>query len=142
MAHSFKTNTARQTFGLFKESKTAGDYIYNKKAKTTFYSQKKCIPCKSFNTQSNLLLSKNNYFLNFKTINTSNLNINLITKLNLTHVNVYKAIDIGNPPYVYYNVDPNGELFGNTTCGINNFLNYLEYNLPYKTNNPGHINNL
>ena len=29
------------------------------------------------------------------------------------------------PIYQYYRIDPDGELFGNTPCGINNYLNYV-----------------
>ena len=29
------------------------------------------------------------------------------------------------PLYLYYRVDPDGELFGNTPCSINNYLNYV-----------------
>ena len=31
-----------------------------------------------------------------------------------------------NYPYLTYDVDPSGNLFGNTICGINNFVNYME----------------
>jgi hypothetical protein len=44
--------------------------------------------------------------------------------------------------YRSYIIDPSGNLFGNTTCGINNYENYLVYNKPYKTADPGNINNL
>ena len=32
-------------------------------------------------------------------------------------------------PFLQYNVDPSGNLFGNTVCGINNFLNYVVYDV-------------
>ena len=32
--------------------------------------------------------------------------------------------------YARYIIDPSGQLFGNTSCGVNNFLNYLVYNPP------------
>ena len=44
--------------------------------------------------------------------------------------------------YNYYIIDPSGNLFGNTQCGINNFLNYLVYSQPYNNSDPGHIDNL
>jgi len=68
----------------------------------------------------------------------------LITKLNLMDVNVVQPVDMSmnSIPYLYYNIDPSGQLFGNTVCGINNFLNYLEYNPPYTTTNVEEINNL
>jgi hypothetical protein len=39
-----------------------------------------------------------------------------------------------NPYYTLYNTDPCGELFGNSTCGINNYQNFITYNPPYKAN--------
>ena len=71
--------------------------------------------------------------------NKSNLNINLITQLNLRNVCVIKdkinnkcptTIDVCTVPYLNYTIDPDGLLFGNTYCGANNYLNYLEYNIP------------
>jgi hypothetical protein len=35
------------------------------------------------------------------------------------------------PPYVNYNIDPCGSLFGNSICGINNYQNFVVYNPPY-----------
>ena len=32
-------------------------------------------------------------------------------------------------PYLKYNIDPSGNLFGNTVCGINNFENYVVPNI-------------
>ena len=45
-------------------------------------------------------------------------------------------------PYLDYNIDPCGNLFGNTICGINNYVNYMVYTKSYETSDPGHINNL
>jgi hypothetical protein len=132
MSRAFNTNSARPTFGVFKEPQTTGDYIFNKKVKTTFCPRNNSISCKSFNTQGNLLLTKH---IGYKLINTANLNINLITELNLKDVNVFQTVDMNSQPYFYYNIDPSGQLFGNTICGTNNFLNYLEYNPPHKTSN-------
>ena len=126
--NALNTTSAKATFGVFKEPQTTGDYIINKKINTVFCPTKKCIPCKSFNSQGNLLLTKN---IPYKSINTANLNINLITELNLKNVNVLQTYDMSSNPYFYYDIDPSGQLFGNTVCGTNNFLNYLEYNPPF-----------
>ena len=134
MANSFKTIPARPTFGVFYESNNAGDYILNKKARATFCGGNRCKPSISVNTQGNLLLLKKSNFLNYyqctNNVNTSNLNINLITKLNLENVNVLEPVkmNVNSVPYLYYTSDPLGELFGNTPCGYNNYLNYLQYN--------------
>lgn len=156
MAHSFKTNSGVKSFGVFKEPQDAGSYINNKTAKTTFCNPNLCRPSKTVNTEGNLLLLQQSNRLTFykdgyTTFNKSNLNMNLITKLDLTDVpviqnnntpfNVPTDISSGEIPYLNYQIDPSGVLFGNTTCGINNYLNYLMYNPPYTTANPSHINN-
>jgi hypothetical protein len=75
----------------------------------------------------------------------------LVTKLNLTGVPVIQNnnngdvptnLDKTSIPYLDYTIDPSGNLFVNTICGANNFQNYLQFNSPYTTKNPGHINNL
>jgi hypothetical protein len=136
MASAFNKNPGKQAFGVFKESDTAGDYIFNKKAKTTFCPKDNCVPCNNFPSQSNLLLAKKVSY-NKKLINTSNLDINLITELNLKDVNIFQTFDMSSSPYYYYNIDPSGKLFGNTICGTNNFMNYLEYNPKYNNKNNG-----
>jgi hypothetical protein len=156
MAHSFKTNSGRNTFGTFKEPSDAGDYILNKKAKATYCKPNVCTSNKYVGSESNLLTLKKANYLAFyscrNNINRANLNINLITKLNLNNVPVIENMSFESPttfsststenPYLYYTIDPSGNLFGNTTCGQNNYVNYQEYNLPYKTSNAGHINSL
>ena len=69
---------------------------------------------------------------------------NLITKLDLTDVPVIlpTTITTVTDPYKYYNIDPSGNLFGNTICGIDNWEKYMVYDASYNTLNPGHINNL
>ena len=89
-----------RSFGTFYKSQTAGDYINNKKTKL---------------------------YLHHNTFNKTNLNRNLVTKLNLSNVTVIESIP-PSEPYLAYNIDPDGELFGNSVCGLNNYVNYLEYN--------------
>ena len=36
MAHSFKTNSGKKAFGVFNEPLEAGNYTYNKKAKSAY----------------------------------------------------------------------------------------------------------
>jgi len=155
MAHSFKTNSGKPTFGTFNESLEAGEYIYNKKAKATFCAANKCVPSTSVGTQGNLLLlntaNKLKYYPCTNFINKANLNINLITKLDLKDVSVIKdvsnneipsTITLTAVPFLDYSIDPSGQLFGNTTCGINNYVSYMVYNTPYSKENPENINNL
>jgi hypothetical protein len=155
------TKSAKKDFGQFLESQDAGDYILNKAAKTTYCIPNKCTPSIKVGSQNNYLLYKKSNNLTIQrnclnSINKSNLNINLITKLNLKDIPVIEDFS-GNKvpsniidsnliiPYLEYNVDPKGLLFGNTLCGADNFLRYLEYNSPYSSisdNNVSTQNNL
>ena len=70
------------------------------------------------------------------TIDPTILNNNLIKKMDLNGINVLQTIDPVSTPttinpnrvfYLTYNIDPDGSLFGNTPCGINNYPNYMVY---------------
>jgi len=155
MAHSFKTYPGKPTFEVYNEPLDAGQYIKNKRALATYCGANVCKPSKPVNTQSNLLLRNAANYLNYYScgdIDRSNLYINLITSLDLSCVSV---IQNNNPPFnvptdissnavafTNYLIDPSGSLFGNTTCGVNNYENYLVYNPPYNTTNPGVIDNV
>jgi hypothetical protein len=61
----------------------------------------------------------------------------LITKLDLKDVTVVEdfsgnvvpsTINVTSIPYLSYNIDPSGNLFGNSQCGINNYVKYMVYN--------------
>ena len=150
----FKPYMGKNTFGVLKEPQEAGEYIQNKKALASFCRPNVCVPSRTVVTQSNrLLLRKANkiYFGVCKDpYNPSYLNINLVTKLDLSGVpviidtsgNFPTQLDVTSIPYLDYTIDPSGNLFGNTICGTDNFQNYLRFNPPYITENPGHINNL
>ena len=143
MAHSFKNYPAKPAFGANKQSNEAGDYILKKKARATYCTAYSCPPRYNLNTQGELNLLRTAKYID-RTIpfNKNNLNINLVTKLDLTNVCVIEDAsgnvcandgivytDIPNF-YTRYIIDPSGQLFGNTSCGVNNFLNYLVYNPP------------
>ena len=145
MAHSFKNFSANPAFGANKEANNAGDYILRKKARATFCKSSTCPPRYYFNTQGDLnLLRTAKYLDNINdhlTFDKNNLNINLVTKLDLNDVCVIAdaSNNICTTNIVYseipdfytkYIIDPSGNLFGNTQCGVNNFLNYLVYNPP------------
>jgi hypothetical protein len=150
MAHTFNSSSARKSFGLFAEPMDAGEYIYNKKSKTTFcIGNNKCISSMKVGSESNLLLlNRSNRLTNYpckNIINKANLNINLISKIDLQGVPIIKdvlthdspsVISFDSIPFLDYQIDPSGNLFGNTTCGINNYVNYIVYETP---NNNTHV---
>jgi hypothetical protein len=145
MTSTFTTNSGFTTFGVFKESQSTTDYILNKKAKTTFCKANVCAPNKSVGSQGQLeLLRKANnlkYYDCDDSFDKTNLNINLITKLDLTDVCVIQnkatppvcPTPLGSQTRVDASgvtIDPHGSLFGNDVCGINNFTRYMVYNPP------------
>ena len=130
----FNSNTTR-AFGQFNEPDDAGNYILNKSAKATFCKANQCIPSTNIYTQSNLLLLRRSNTLKYynytNSFNKANLNINLLTKLNLKNVDVLNKINnVPTQPYLNYNIDPKGQLFGETPCGAKNFVSYMVYNPP------------
>ena len=151
----FNQYMGKNTFGVLKESQDAGQYILNKTATTSFCSPNVCVPSRTLASQSSrLILRKANkiYFSRCQDpYNTANLNINLVTVLDLSGVPVIQnninndvptSLDVTSIPYLDYTIDPSGNLFGNTVCGADNYQNYLKFNPPYTTANPGHINRL
>jgi len=105
------------TFGKFKESISASDYTRIQKIKA----------------------QKLNYNIFGNIINPYDLYVNLISKLDLSGVSVIQSnenfssptsINTSSVPFIDYTIDPSGELFGNTVCGINNYVEYMVYNPP------------
>jgi hypothetical protein len=154
MSRPFATYNGKRTFKQVNEPLTSRDYIQLKKTKYSNCYPNYCHPNKNQGSQNNylLLLRANHIALNpCPEIDKNQLYINLITKLNLNDVPVISNLsDNSYPvqistsviPYLTYNIDPSGNLFGNTICGIDNWQNYVRYNAPYNNDNPGHTNNL
>ena len=141
MAYSFKNTSSQKTFGVFAEPLDASEYINNKKARATYCVANNCTPAIKVGSESNKLLFNRSNKLSItpciNSIDKTQLYINLITKLDLADVPVildYSGnlvpcpIDKNAIPYLRYNIDPCGNLFGNTICGTNNFTNYMVYN--------------
>ena len=155
MSRPFAKNNGKSTFAQIKEPLNASQYTSIKKTKYTFCKPNYCHPNKNLYSQSNYLMLKsaNNLATNkCNYIDHTELYINLITSLDLS-ANAIVVTDLsgnGYPvkidttvqPYLKYNIDPSGNLFGNTVCGINNFENYIVYNAPSGISNPGAIGNL
>jgi len=159
MARPFKnSSSANKAFGVFSEPQEAGEYIHNKKTIASYCKANICTPPSlKVGSESNYLLFKRANKLSvypcLNSIDKANLNINLITKLDLSG-NIPVIQDFSNnqicpstittttTPYLQYNIDPSGNLFGNTICGINNWEKYMVYDTSYNKVNPGYINRL
>jgi len=142
MAYSFQTSSGRKAFRQFNEPLYASEYINNKKAKASYCFANNCTPSIKVGSQSNKLLfdlsNKLTMYPCKNVINKTNLYINLITKLDLQDVPVIADFSGNITPtpisktataYLNYNIDPSGKLFGNTICGVNNYVNYMVYSL-------------
>ncbi len=119
MSRPFSNNNGKNTFAQINQILDAGDYINKKR---NLYSRPK-------------FCCSNKYPPYY--INSNQLYINLITKLDLENIIVISDLkgnthpvkmDTAVDPYLIYNIDPYGELFGNTICGINNFEKYIRCN--------------
>ena len=150
MSQSFKSSSGGRPFKLFSEPATAGTYIENKKAKASYCIGNTCPVNVKVGSQSNLILFNKAKRLkrtqtkcaNSLTFDKTQLYVNLVTQLDLSNVDV--VVDLFNndgahhpivitndaTPYLDYNIDPSGNLFGNTICGINNYIHYMKYTDP------------
>ena len=131
MAHAFKTIPAKSTFGTLQKDFYQSDYI----------NRKKKLICRN----NNLHINKSN--LIFGQYSKSNLyNVCTVSKgpppsipcefnnCNPCQNSSNVIIDPNSitPFYFNYTIDPLGELFGTTSCGILNYTNYMILNPPLK----------
>jgi len=155
MSGPFAGNNGKTTFAQFKKSSDSSEHTLLKKIKYSFCTPDYCRPNKNMYSQNNYMLLKKANHIKYNPcdyINHTQLYVNLITKLDLSDNAVVVTDLSGNfypveinttvEPYLNYNIDPSGNLFGNTVCGINNFQNYMVYNNSTQIENPGNINNL
>ena len=140
MAHSFQNIPAKPCFGANRESIEAGDYIQKKKARATYCNSNVCIKKNTGTYEKyNLLhaaqqLDTYNCYLPF---NKYDLNRNLFTELDTSSLCVLRdtsnnacatRIDPSLNIFDSYIIDPSGVLFGNSVCGLNNFVNLMKKN--------------
>jgi len=133
------SRSAKQAFGQFLEPLEASSHTYNKKIET-IYCVKDCnlkttdLKNNRVNSQGQLIWFNHSKQFLKKSINNANLNINLITELDLKNVpvvtdlsgNVPIVIDASETnPYLVYNEDPSGNLFGNSECDTTPFVDYM-----------------
>jgi|LauGreDrversion4_2_1035121.scaffolds.fasta_scaffold68233_4 hypothetical protein len=133
----FNTYTGKNTFGVGKTSRHAGDHIINKGALAWFCPPNICVRNRTGVTQSNYLLLKRAKALYVNNShNPANLNMNLLTQLDLSGCSIIMdntgnivpaKLSLTSIPYLDYTIDPSGVLFGNTICGATNFTEYVRY---------------
>ena len=137
MSNSFKSVNGKRTFGGFEESSSSSDYVNKKRIQQIFCNS--TLKTKVISQGDLQLLRRANFpkYYCSDSIDTTNLNINLITRLDLTGVSVIKNnITNASPTPIEagssYTIDPSGDLFGNTLCGLNNYTRFMtfEYVLP------------
>ena len=134
MSNTFNKNNC---FGANKEPLGAGDYIQKKKARSTYCKSNICINQNTGTYENyNLLhtaqqLDTYNCYLPF---NKYDLNRNLFTKLDTSGLCVLRdasnnvcttRIDPSLNIFDSYIIDPSGFLFGNSVCGLNNYVNLM-----------------
>lgn len=141
IVYSGRSTGAKMAFGTFSGSQNSGDHTSNKNAKTLCSAQI-CLPRPSMRSQGEYLLYRKAVYLKYyENVDNNravkyNLNSGLLTKMNLTNAPVIANIEGTSPtpittssiPYLDYTIDPSGNLFGDTVCGINNYLDYRVYN--------------
>jgi len=146
MTHAFKIIPAKPAFGTIGNPYSyASDYLENKKAKLAFCrGPSYCNRLRKAKTyEQRLLFQKGAYLNNLEKCsiypyNKANLQVGLYAKENLNNVSVLEnsvskitptTIDTSASPfYQTYIIDPSGELFGITPCGIFNYTRYMETN--------------
>ena len=120
MSRPFSYNSAKSSFAQVKEPVEASTYTQTKKAKYIFY-QCQC---------QYVEFDKTQLFTNLYTkLDLSDLSGNTPVISDLSGNNFPASISTSVTPYLKYNIDPSGVLFGNTPCGINNYLNFISYDI-------------
>ncbi len=154
MSRLFQPIPAKPTFGVLQKNGYASDFTEKKKLKEVFSDSLKIQNRRNL-SQSQLLKLKNcelkkNIIYNQVYLDKTNLIAGLYSIENLegittvctrsevdTETNLpsclqeFTTIDPSAQPfYIHYSIDPTGALFGNTQCGLNNFANYMQINVP------------
>ena len=134
-----------QAFAKLNPNLYQSDYITNKKARLATCDKKVCSSKMSYNQYN--LSNRGRSLALARKIDTADLIYGLYSKMNLSKVctvvdgfpcinldtctacDAPTIIDIAPSAYPFYitnTIDPVGELFGNSSCGKNNFINYMD----------------
>lgn len=147
MSRPFSNYSAKSSFMQVNKSLDANEYIRSKKIKYSFCNPNICHPNKNIYSESNLLLlrqANRMAFFSCSDLKKTQLYSNLYTKLDLSDLsgntpiisdlsgNTFPVIiNTSAIPYLTYNIDPSGNLFGNNICEINNYKNYIRYDVSF-----------
>lgn len=118
-----------KTFAQFNPSTNSGEHTQNKKTQY-LCKPRYCAPNTNLNSQQNYISIKKDKYLNSNLCNridNTQLYINLFTKLDVTDATIVTptTVDDIENPFLTYNIDPSGNLFGNSLCGIDNWKHYI-----------------
>jgi len=138
MAHAYTIYPAKPAFGNYTKHLSYADVLANKRANHIYYN---CKRTNRIDSQGDLMAIRK---ITTQTcadgcevlpFNKSNLQVNLITQLDLSGIiilelnadpGVPSKIDPAlKPIYSYYTIDPNNRLTGNTPCAIQKYVNYM-----------------
>lgn len=141
MAHAYTIYPAKPAFGNFTKHLSYADVMANKRANHIYYN---CKRTNRIESQGDLMAIRKITTqacadgCEVLPFNKSNLQVNLITELDLSGIiilelntdpGVPSKIDtILRPIYSYYTIDPNNRLSGNTPCAIQKYVNYMILN--------------
>ena len=137
MSRPFSNNSAKDAFANVRNTKDASSYIQERKTKYSFCQPNICHPNKNINTQSDYIRLREANRLKFypEVFNKTQLYMNLYTQLDLSgNIPVISylsngvspvLIDTNVTPYLTYNIDPSGVLFGNSVCDITNYEHFI-----------------
>ena len=137
--YSGKTTLGKPAFGV-NQVASAGNYIFNKHVTSQYCNPSRCAKVTNYKDLYALKASFRDKYTTKQTIIASQKNTlvsGLYTKLDLSDIDVISnsttgvsptSITTSSVPYLQYTIDPSGKLFGNTTCGLNNFVNYKVLN--------------
>lgn len=129
----YSSYSGKSAFGQVREPLDSGDYILNKKAIYSHCNVGRCVLGQTRGTSADLLLAKNANRLKYTSnFNHADLYVNLYSQMELSNLCTITDVS-GNCPTTMsdhalpleYVIDPSGVLFGNTTCGINNFTDFM-----------------
>lgn len=137
----FNIIPAKPTFGNLKPTIYSSDYLQKKKNKLNVCNRNRLM--NSYENRYSLLAGKDISMCSNPFFNKSNLSANLVSNQNLRDVcslsktdNIteitdcqkpYISVSTTDPFYQQYRIDPVGELFGNSQCGVNNFTHYMDF---------------